>query len=91
MLVCKVYDENIFWVFFRKHYCPRCGERLKRDYIYEIWPAKSEVAKKYRFSGTIPNSEELDLRTGCFYCEKCKQKISYKEVKTCETQARLRK
>ena len=74
MVIQTTYSENLFFVFFKKHFCPHCGERLERSYIWEVLPEKSMAAKRYRAVGDTTYSGDVQLRTGCFYCGKCKKK-----------------
>lgn len=51
MVIYTVHHESIFFVFFIKHNCPQCGERLERSYIWEMLPPKSKEAQRYRVIG----------------------------------------
>ncbi len=39
-----------FFVKFKKHYCPACGEELKKQKVSKIVNSKSDEAKNYDFS-----------------------------------------
>ena len=91
MVIQTSYSENLFFVFFKKHFCPHCGERLERSYIWEVLPEKSMAAKRYRAVGDTTYSGDVQLRTGCFYCNKCKKKISYQEVRAAEAERKQNK
>jgi uncharacterized protein with PIN domain len=84
MIVQTVYKENIFFVFFKKHVCPQCGEQLEQSYTNEILPAKSKEARRYRRIGDAVYFGDVELRTACFYCNKCKKNVSYQEVRANE-------
>ena len=41
--------ENPFFVYFKKHYCPHCGQKLICKKISQIIHSDSEEAKDYDF------------------------------------------
>ena len=45
-----VYDANPFYVHWKKHFCPKCEQKLELRYISKIVNSKSAEAKYYDFS-----------------------------------------
>lgn len=41
--------ENPLFVYFKKHYCPRCENKLVRRKVSQIIHSDSEEAKNYNF------------------------------------------
>lgn len=77
------YTENVgfIYIYLKKHCCPECGGRVQVRYISKLVNAKSPEAKQYDFSSL---TGEIDLRTVYFYCPKCKQNISFEDMKNFE-------
>ena len=56
---------NPFFVYFKKHYCPYCGEKLIRKKVSQIIHSDSEEAKNYDFEVadiTVKGNMKLDDR-----------------------------
>ena len=45
-----IYDANPFYVHWKKHFCPKCGNKLELRYISKIVNSNSPEAKDYDFS-----------------------------------------
>ena len=77
------YTENagFFYIHLKKHCCPECGGRVQIRYISKLVNAKSPEVKQYDFSSL---TGEMELRTIYFYCPKCKQNISFEDMKSFE-------
>lgn len=45
-----IYDAGLFYVFCRKHFCPKCGKKLELRYNSKIVNSKSPEAKNYDFT-----------------------------------------
>lgn len=45
-----IYDVSPFYVHWKKHFCPKCGEKLELRYISKIVNSDSPEAKDYDFS-----------------------------------------
>lgn len=74
-------DAGFFYIHLKKHCCPECGGRVQVRYISKLVNAKSPEAKQYDFSSL---TGEIELRTIYFYCPKCKQNISFEDMKNFE-------
>ncbi len=84
------WDENPFYVYFKKHYCPLCGTKLKTSYYSVIVNSDSPEAKNYDFSSDDGElTGDVEFRTMCFKCPKCEIKISFDEMKRLEKQQKL--
>lgn len=81
------YDFNagLFYLCMKKHFCPQCKSRLKRNYFSEIVNSKSPEAKAYDFSvGETFYKGNVEFRTICFLCDNCKRNYSIHELKDYE-------
>lgn len=77
-----IYDVNPFYVHWKKHFCPQCGERLELQYVSEIVNSNSPKAKDYDFSiGDTFLVGDVEFRTRCFHCKKCGANLSLQEVR----------
>jgi len=77
-----IYDINPFYVHFKKHFCPKCKNKLELRYISKIVNSKSSEAKDYDFSvGDTFFVGDVEFRTRYFHCVKCQLDISLKEMK----------
>lgn len=45
-----VYDVNPFYVHWKRHFCPKCGNKLELRYASRIINSKSPEATDYDFS-----------------------------------------
>ena len=85
-----IYDTNPFYVHFKKHFCPKCGTKLKLQYISKIVNSKSQEAKNYDFSiGDTYFIGDVEFRTRYFYCSKCQLNFSFQEMKCYEKNRKL--
>ena len=74
--------ENPFFVYFKKHYCPCCGNRLMRQKVSEVIHSDSEEAKNYDFSdsGDTYLVGNIKFITYYFECTDCNTIYSNKEL-----------
>ena len=80
-----VFNDNPFYVHFKKHFCPQCNTRLKPSYTSIIINAKSPEAKHYDFSlGDVYLVGNVDFRTRCFYCPTCQTKTPVWQIRAHE-------
>ena len=77
--------ESLFYTHFKKHFCPKCGTKVKLGYDKKIVNSRSPEAKKHDFSlcdtFLIGN---VDFRIRCFYCPNCEINISFEDMKKYE-------
>ena len=74
--------EDPFFVYFKKHYCPYCGDRLVRQKVSEIIHSDSEKAKEYDFEIADINVKGNVRFTHIeFHCPNCQKNYSIKETK----------
>jgi len=79
------YNMNPFYVHWKKHYCPKCNNKLTVKYKSEVINSKSPEAKYYDFSvGDIYIVGDVDFRTSFFHCDKCDFTIPFDEMKKFE-------
>ncbi len=72
----------------KKHYCPKCEERLKKVKISKIINKKSPEAKNYDFSMCGDTGVRKAYYFGnvkfiktAFFCEKCNRQYKISELK----------
>lgn len=74
--------ENPFFVYFKKHYCPCCGNRLVRQKVSEVIHSDSEEAKNYDFEvADITVKGNIKLTHIEFHCANCQRNYSIRETK----------
>ncbi|MBD5470417.1 MAG: hypothetical protein HDR19_04725 [Lachnospiraceae bacterium] len=80
------YQGNPFYTHFKKHFCPRCGTKVKLGYDRKIIYRDSIIeARNYDFSDLDTNwLNSVDFRTRCFFCPNCEINISFKVMKEYE-------
>ena len=80
-----IYDANPFYVHWKKHFCPNCGNRLELRYIRKTVNTKSPEAEKFDFSvGDTFFSENVEFRIGYLHCNNCQLDISFENIRKCE-------
>ncbi len=80
-----VYDANPFYVHCKKHFCPKCCNKLDLRYVSRMVNSKSPEAKKYDFSiGDTFLVGDVEFRTRCFFCKSCQLFISFQDMKEYE-------
>ena len=74
--------ENPFFVYFKKHYCPHCGQKLIRKKISQIIHSDSEEAKDYDFEvADITVKGNMKFTHMEFFCSVCQKQYLVKETK----------
>ena len=78
--------ENPFFVYFKKHYCPCCGNRLMRQKVSEVIHSDSEEAKNYDFSAGDFSSAVGNIKFIWteFQCDACSKTFSINEIRESE-------
>jgi hypothetical protein len=85
------YSANPIYVYWKKHYCPECGVRLTVKYSSKIVNSESSEAKGYDFSlGDTRLEGDVEFRKCYFWCEECKRKITFEEMKEIERRKKRR-
>ena len=75
--------ENLFYVFFKKHFCPYCSNKLSRKTVSEIVNSESPLAKKYDFEvADITVKGDATFVHIEFYCSQCNKFYTVKEAKS---------
>ena len=76
------YTGNPFYIHFKKHFCPKCGNKLELRYVGKTVNSKSPEAKNYDFSvGDTFLSGDVEFRTKYLHCPNCQLDISFGEMK----------
>lgn len=74
--------QNPFFVYFKKHFCPYCGNRLTREKVSQIVHSDSQEAKNYDFevadNTVMGNMKFTHIE---FHCPVCKKNYTVKEAK----------
>ncbi len=74
--------EHLFYLLFKKHYCPKCGNKLLRKAISESVNSESPLAKYYDFDvADITVKGDMIFVHIELYCSKCKKYYTVKEAK----------
>ncbi len=75
-----------FFVNFKKHYCPKCGNRLKKIKAHKIVDAKSPEASSFDFH-TLDNYMygKVKFIWTEFQCPRCKFIYTIDKLKSRET------
>ena len=78
-----------FYLYLKRHSCPKCGHRVIVKYKSKLVDSKSEEAAGYDFSisdtslvGTV------EFRTVMFYCKNCDTFTSVSDMKKAEKELR---
>ena len=74
---------NPFYVFLKRHYCPKCQRRLITSYTNKIIPRKEVDQSKFNF-GDVTFTGDLEIRCLFFWCPNCDYKISLRDMKEYE-------
>lgn len=74
-------------MIFKKMYCCKCGEKLKKEFITVDYDPESKANKEAWFTGTSirfiyrPHPDGTEYKE-CFYiCKKCGYALSYNDQK----------
>lgn len=74
--------ENPFFVYLKKHFCPRCGNRLIRKKVSQVVHSDSEAAKNYDFEvADITVRGNMKFNHIEFFCPDCQKFYTVKEIK----------
>ena len=84
------FDASILYTKLKKHYCPRCSEKLGLGYNVEVVNWRSVEAKKYHFTSPYTIGE-IEVRNQIFICPKCGCKITFDDMKAIEKAEKKRK
>ena len=74
--------EKPFFVYFKKHSCPRCGRKLLREKVSQIVHSDSKEAEKFDFEicDTMVKGNVKFTHIE-FYCSACQKRYTVKEIK----------
>jgi rRNA maturation endonuclease Nob1 len=73
--------ERPFFVKYRKHYCPICGDLLSVEQKRQIVNSKSDEAKNFDFQHVdIYLSGDVEFRWNVFRCTGCRREFTIKEI-----------
>ena len=74
--------ESPFFVYFRKHNCPVCGQRLLRNKVSSIVHSDSPEAASYDFDiADIQVKGNVKFTHVKFFCPDCQKQFTVKEIK----------
>ena len=71
---------NPFYVFLKRHYCPRCQHKLTTSYTNTVIPRKEADPSKFNF-GDVTYTGDLEIRRLFFWCPDCDFKISLEDMR----------
>lgn len=64
--------SNLFYLYFKKHYCPNCSERLRIIKVNKVINSKSKEAEKFDFQNIdnfyVGNVEFIWDELKCYQC-----------------------
>ena len=81
---------NPFYVFLKKHLCPKCGNKMTVSYSNKVIP-RNEVNPKDLVIGDVSFSGDQEIRELFFRCLKCNSRISINDMWNYEKNNRQRK
>ena len=74
--------ESPFFIYFKKHYCPCCGNKLARKKVSEVIHSDSDEAKNYDFEvADITVKGNMNFTHIEFFCPVCQRNYTVKEIK----------
>ncbi len=74
--------EHLFYFIFKKHYCPKCGNKLLKEKVSKIVNSNSPEAKEYDFEvADIPVKGDMNFTHVELYCNQCNKYYTIKEAK----------
>ena len=74
--------ENPLFVYFKKHYCPYCGQHLIIKKVSKIIHSDSEEARNYDFEvADITVKGNMKFTHIEFFCSACDKQYTDKEIK----------
>ena len=78
----KYKADDIFYLM-KKHYCPKCGSRLKKSLVSKVVNSESLEAKNYDFSNHDFGRMKGDVKFYWhdFLCMDCGKQITVAEMK----------
>ena len=81
----KILFDAPFFMFVKKHNCPKCATVLTTKKLKKIVNSKSEEAKDFDFSAIDARFfGDVEFTWYVFYCENCDIEINRKEMKKYE-------
>lgn len=72
------FNGNFFYIYFKKHICRKCSNKLKVKFITDI-PHNSLNSSNW--AGTTYYADGVEKMKPCFYCKKCDKTFSIEEIK----------
>ena len=79
------WDAGPFYIYCKKHFCPKCGKRTGLHYITTVVNSNSGEAKDYDFSICDQYYKgNVKFKKLVFYCEDCNLDIPFHEMKEYE-------
>ncbi len=80
------YKADDILYLLKKHYCPKCGSRLKKVLVSKVVKSDSLEAKNYDFSNYDFGRMKGDVKFYWhdFLCPDCKKQITVNEMKNHE-------
>lgn len=82
-------EGNPISVYLKKHYCAKCGNRLRIQYTARIVNYHSTERKDYDFSvGDGIYKDDITFKAGEFYCSRCDLVIPIREMVKRKTKKR---
>lgn len=74
--------EHLFYLLFKKHYCPICSKKLSKQKVSQIVNSESPKAENYDFEvADITVKGDMKLTHIELYCNECNKYYTVKEAK----------
>lgn len=79
------FEDSIFYLFIRKHYCPNCRNKLKVKYRSNVINSdeKSIMSSEFKMGKYYFSGDKI-IKTPIFHCEKCSSDFLISEIKQIE-------
>lgn len=73
-----IFDRSPYFIFIKKHYCTKCGRRLKPVRIMR--PLQDDEKRGDEYKGFIHAYGEVENMHFVFKCDHCNQTVTTNEV-----------
>lgn len=72
------FNGNFFYLYFKKHICPRCKTKLKIKFVTDV---PHNALNSSKWVGRTYYANGVERMKPCFYCKKCDKAYSVEDIK----------